>query len=174
MPDTLILRPSAAYRRHNPTRTINTFRSNMLRQHVAMLGSARGVCSSKPVKGSLHKSWRCDSPGPHTVFCYSICVIMSVFLRFSRVPGNWKRSHPKSKSSTPNLLYLISTLLYMCEASGFKLSSSRFDACSEICWTISAGEPSPVDICTSRAFSLKNLGVWMVLAARLADLVSSA
>lgn len=98
-------------------------------------------------------------------------LVFSMCLDNADIP---QKAYPKSKSSTPNLLYLISTFLYIGGASVFMLSSAVLDAWSECCWVISAAAVSPDDMATSRAFSLKNLGGWMLLEARLACLVSSA
>lgn len=84
-------------------------------------------------------------------------------------------AYPKSKSSTPNLLYLISTFRYSAGTSGFKLSSSAFDdafaassglASAAVRWLLEGRADS-------RAFSLRNFGAFNVLGDRSEFRVSS-
>ncbi len=69
--------------------------------------------------------------------------------------GRGGRIYRKSKSSTPNLLYLISKFRYIGGASGFRLPSSLFDSNASDACLISAGGFSPVTT-YSLAFSLRN------------------
>lgn len=63
-------------------------------------------------------------------------------------------TYPKSKSSTPNLLYLISTLRYM-------TGTSELEVLAKLVMTSSARSSDggdPEALADSRAFSLRNLG----------------
>lgn len=82
------------------------------------------------------------------------------------------RTYPKSKSSTPNLLYFISTFRYM-------TGTSELDALVKfvvMSSTRSSGGGCPATaLADSRAFSLRNFGAWMPEAVNFSDfLVFSA
>ena len=79
-------------------------------------------------------------------------------------------THPKSKSSTPNLLYLISTFRYMTGTSAFRLDNSVAPIASATSLILLSPDESLAD---SLAFSLRNLGACKLVVAFSVVLVFS-
>lgn len=98
-------------------------------------------------------SLRYEFPAQNRVSDYSSCNWVSIRRRLPSMDC----TYAKSKSSTPNLLYLISTLPYI-DGTSFRVTSSRCRSVSDS--IVSAAFPSTSLLydCTARDCSLKNLG----------------
>jgi hypothetical protein len=85
-------------------------------------------------------------------------IVVSVTVLVMRAKGEGlEHTDAKSKSSTPNLLYFISTLPYI-DGTSFRVTSSKCRSVNDSIVSAVLPSVSLLDDCTARDCSLKNLG----------------